>query len=77
MMGLAERRRSPDGGATIRSRMLTANATPEHIRAGVAPEADGHLTKTISPASLLVAIEAALDAAAPPGESIAEQTSPD
>ncbi len=44
--------------------MLTANASPEHVRAGAAAGADGHLTKPISPSSLFSSIDAALDAAA-------------
>ena len=40
--------------------MLTANASPEHIRAGAAAGADGHLTKPISPSSLFSSIETAL-----------------
>jgi signal transduction histidine kinase/ActR/RegA family two-component response regulator len=45
--------------------MLTANALPDHVRAGRQAGADGHLTKPITPASLFAAIEDAL-AAAPP-----------
>jgi CheY-like chemotaxis protein len=43
--------------------MLTANASPEHVRAGAAAGADGHLTKPISPSSLISSIDAALNAA--------------
>jgi len=48
--------------------MLTANASPEHVRAGAAAGADGHLTKPISPSSLISSIDAALDAADGPEE---------
>lgn len=47
--------------------MLTANASPEHVRAGTAAGADGHLTKPISPSSLFSSIDAALDDARLPG----------
>lgn len=40
--------------------MLTANASPDHIRASSEAGADGHLTKPISPSSLFASIEAAL-----------------
>jgi hypothetical protein len=51
--------------------MLTANASPEHVRAGAAAGADGHLTKPISPSSLISSIGAALDAGdVPKGKSV-------
>ena len=39
--------------------MLTANAQPEHVKAGRLAGADGHLTKPITPATLFQAIAAA------------------
>ena len=51
--------------------MLTANALPEHIRAGRRAGADGHLTKPITPASLFAAINDALGATDPQAASVA------
>ena len=51
--------------------MLTANALPEHIRAGRRAGADGHLTKPITPASLFAAINDALEAAEPQAATFA------
>ena len=45
--------------------MLTANAMAEHVAAGRAAGADGHLAKPITTESLFTAIGAALDAVAP------------
>jgi len=42
--------------------MLTANALPEHVEAGRAAGADGHLSKPITLASLFDGVEAALEA---------------
>jgi CheY-like chemotaxis protein len=53
--------------------MLTANASPEHVRAGAAAGADGHLTKPINPVSLFSSIDAALDKAADPAADINSQ----
>ena len=47
--------------------MLTANALPEHVRAGRLAGADGHLTKPITPASLFRAITDAVGTTAPEG----------
>ncbi len=46
--------------------MLTANAMPEHVRAGQLAGADGHLTKPLTPSSLFAALKdaAALNAVA-------------
>ena len=48
--------------------MLTANAMPEHVRAGQMAGADGHLTKPLTPSSLFAALKdaAALNAVAGP-----------
>ena len=43
--------------------MLTANALAEHVAAGKAAGADGHLAKPITQAALYAAIDAALAAA--------------
>ncbi|MCS6624492.1 response regulator [Roseibacterium beibuensis] len=51
--------------------MLTANALPEHVRAGRQAGADGHLTKPITPASLLAAINDALGTTDPEAASVA------
>ena len=45
--------------------MLTANAMPEHVRAGRLAGADAHLSKPITPASLLAAISSVSAADAP------------
>jgi signal transduction histidine kinase/CheY-like chemotaxis protein len=45
--------------------MLTANAQPEHVRAGRLAGADGHLTKPITPASLFAAVADALETTEP------------
>ena len=45
--------------------MLTANAMAEHVQAGRAAGADGHLAKPVTTQSLFAAIGAALDAAEP------------
>ncbi|MBU1347931.1 MAG: response regulator [Alphaproteobacteria bacterium] len=45
--------------------MLTANAMAEHVAAGRAAGADGHLAKPITTETLFTAIGAALDAVAP------------
>jgi signal transduction histidine kinase/CheY-like chemotaxis protein len=50
--------------------MLTANASPEHVRAGAAAGADGHLNKPISPSSLFSSIDAALDQTVQPAADI-------
>ncbi len=47
------------GRPRTRILMLTANASAEHVAAGRAAGADGHLTKPISPAGLMQAIAAA------------------
>ena len=39
--------------------MLTANAMPEHVRAGQLAGADGHLTKPLTPSSLFAALTGA------------------
>ena len=51
--------------------MLTANALPEHIRAGRLAGADGHLTKPIAPATLFAAINDALGATDPQSATVA------
>jgi CheY-like chemotaxis protein len=51
--------------------MLTANALPEHIRAGRLAGADGHLTKPITPATLFAAINDALGATDPQSATVA------
>ncbi|HEY0599120.1 ATP-binding protein [Brevundimonas sp.] len=51
--------------------MLTANALPEHVRAGRQAGADGHLTKPITPASLFAAINDALGATDPQSTTVA------
>ena len=54
--------------------MLTANAMPEHIRAGREAGADGHLTKPLTPSSLFAAIAEVTAASpglpAPPAEAL-------
>ncbi|MBX9614937.1 MAG: response regulator [Caulobacteraceae bacterium] len=40
--------------------MLTANAMPEHVRAGQLAGADGHLTKPLTPTSLFAALAEAM-----------------
>lgn len=51
--------------------MLTANALPEHVRAGRQAGADGHLTKPITPASLFAAINEALGTPDPQSTTVA------
>ena len=48
--------------------MLTANAMAEHVAAGRAAGADGHLTKPVTLASLFEAIRSALDPEGPSGQ---------
>ncbi|RYG85945.1 MAG: response regulator, partial [Alphaproteobacteria bacterium] len=51
--------------------MLTANASAEHIEAGEAAGADGHLTKPITPAALFSSIEAVFGTSGPTAEQAA------
>ncbi len=55
--------------------MLTANALPEHVEAGAAAGADGHVSKPVTAQGLLNALAHALDEAAPtaPGEAEVRQ----
>ena len=53
------------GGPRTPIIMLTANAMPEHVRAGRLAGADTHLSKPITPASLLAAISSVSAADAP------------
>jgi signal transduction histidine kinase/CheY-like chemotaxis protein len=58
------------GGRRTPIIMLTANAGPDHIKAGKAAGADGHLSKPITPAALFLAIADAIEAADPPALEI-------
>ncbi|MFT4911854.1 MAG: signal transduction histidine kinase/CheY-like chemotaxis protein [Brevundimonas sp.] len=53
------------GGPRTPIIMLTANAMPEHVRAGRLAGADAHLSKPITPASLLAAISSVSAEGAP------------
>ena len=59
------------GGRRTPIVMLTANAMPEHVRAGREAGADGHLSKPITPASLFQAIRAVTAEAAVPAGAVA------
>ncbi len=61
-------REAHEGRARTPIVMLTANASVEHVRAGISAGGDGHLTKPITPEALFSAIETALAERAVIGE---------